>query len=242
MVALPLVKDERLLGVLAVYSLNPDEYTDDHLRLLDTVSRLASDAFSNAMHHAEAESNALTDPLTGLPNARSLHLRFEEEEARARRADTSFQVVMLDLDDFKQVNDTYGHQHWRPDAARRWRAACKSNCASMISSRATRAMSSSPSCKTSPTRRLTICAGASSGRRQFSLARPARQARPRRHQRRRGALRRRRRNASATAHRRRPRPCTPSSPTTNSAAASKAAARPVRRLVNRGELASTAIN
>ncbi|MDQ1611987.1 MAG: hypothetical protein QOG00_1918 [Pyrinomonadaceae bacterium] len=109
MIALPLVKDERLLGVLAVYSLQPDHYTDDHLHLLDTVARLASDAFSNALHHAEAESNALTDPLTNLPNARALHIRFAEEEARARRNGTSFQVVMLDLDEFKSVNDTYGH-------------------------------------------------------------------------------------------------------------------------------------
>ncbi|HYG08415.1 MAG TPA: HD domain-containing phosphohydrolase, partial [Pyrinomonadaceae bacterium] len=109
MIALPLVKDERLLGVLAVYSLQPDHYTDDHLHLLDTVARLASDAFSNSLHHAEAESNALTDPLTNLPNARSLQLRFSEEEARARRNGTSFQVVMLDLDEFKSVNDTFGH-------------------------------------------------------------------------------------------------------------------------------------
>ena len=109
MLALPLVKDERLLGVLAVYSLKPEQYTDDHLHLLDTVARLASDAFSNSMQHAEAESNALTDPLTGLPNGRALQLRFAEEESRARRNGTSFQVVMLDLDEFKLVNDTYGH-------------------------------------------------------------------------------------------------------------------------------------
>ena len=110
MVALPLVKDERLLGVLAVYSAALDEYSDDHQRLLDTVARLASDAFAHALHHAETESNALTDPLTGLPNARALHARYDEEEARARRTGQSFQIVMLDLDDFKLVNDTFGHQ------------------------------------------------------------------------------------------------------------------------------------
>ncbi|HEX8071614.1 MAG TPA: diguanylate cyclase [Pyrinomonadaceae bacterium] len=110
MVALPISKDERLLGVLAVYSAAAEPYTDDHTRLLDMVARLAADALANALQHAEAESNALTDPLTGLPNARALHLRFTEEEARAKRTGHSFQVVMLDLDEFKQVNDTFGHQ------------------------------------------------------------------------------------------------------------------------------------
>ncbi|HKG15286.1 MAG TPA: diguanylate cyclase [Pyrinomonadaceae bacterium] len=110
MVALPLTKDERVLGVLAVYSSEPRCYADDDLRLLDTVARLASDALANAMSHAEAESNALTDNLTGLPNARAMYMRFEEEASRARRSGKPFQVVMLDLDDFKQVNDTFGHR------------------------------------------------------------------------------------------------------------------------------------
>lgn len=110
MASLPLFKDDVLLGALSVYSTELDQYTDDHMRLLETVTRLASDALANAMQHAEAESNALTDPLTGLPNARYLSLRFEEEAARARRTDRAFQVVMLDLDEFKNVNDTYGHK------------------------------------------------------------------------------------------------------------------------------------
>lgn len=110
MAALPLFKDDLLLGAMSVYSSELEQYTNDHMRLLETVTRLASDALGNAMQHAEAESNALTDPLTGLPNARSLALRFEEEASRARRTDRSFQVVMLDLDQFKNVNDSYGHK------------------------------------------------------------------------------------------------------------------------------------
>jgi diguanylate cyclase (GGDEF)-like protein/putative nucleotidyltransferase with HDIG domain len=110
MASLPLFKDDLLLGALSVYSMELIEYTDDHMRMLETVTRLASDALANAMHHAEAESNALTDPLTGLPNARYMALRFDEESSRARRSGRSFQVVMLDLDDFKLVNDSFGHK------------------------------------------------------------------------------------------------------------------------------------
>jgi diguanylate cyclase (GGDEF)-like protein/putative nucleotidyltransferase with HDIG domain len=110
MASLPLYKDQQLLGALSVYAANLERYSDDHMRLLETVTKLASDALGNAVHHAETESNALTDPLTGLPNARCLALRFEEEAARARRTGRSFQVVMLDLDDFKLVNDTFGHK------------------------------------------------------------------------------------------------------------------------------------
>lgn len=107
---LPLFKDDLLLGALSVYSASLKEYGDEQIRLLETVTRLASDALANAVHHARAESNALTDQLTGLPNARSLHLRFEEEVARARRTGRPFQLIMLDLDDFKLVNDTFGHK------------------------------------------------------------------------------------------------------------------------------------
>lgn len=110
MAALPLFKDDLLLGALSIYSTSLKEYTDDQIRLLETVTRLASDALANAVSHARAESNALTDQLTGLPNARSLQLRFDEEVARARRTSKPFQLIMLDLDDFKLVNDTFGHK------------------------------------------------------------------------------------------------------------------------------------
>jgi diguanylate cyclase (GGDEF)-like protein/putative nucleotidyltransferase with HDIG domain len=110
MVSLPLFKGDVLLGALSVYSTELDRYTDDEMRRLETVTNLASDALGNAVHHAEARSNALTDVLTGLPNGRYLALRFEEEASRARRMGRTFQVMMLDLDDFKLVNDTFGHK------------------------------------------------------------------------------------------------------------------------------------
>ena len=110
MAALPLFKDDVLLGALSLYSTTLREYTNNHIRLLETVTWLASDALANAMHHAQTESNALTDSLTGFPNRRALQLRFEQEVSRTRRNNKPFQVVMLDLDDFKKVNDTFGHK------------------------------------------------------------------------------------------------------------------------------------
>lgn len=110
MASLPLFKGDVLLGALSLYSTSLREYTDNQIRLLETVTRLASDALANAMHHAQAESNALTDSLTGLPNARALHVRFDQEVSRARRNNRPFQVIMLDLDDFKIVNDSFGHK------------------------------------------------------------------------------------------------------------------------------------
>lgn len=106
----PLQKDDLLLGALALYSMTLVDYTNDDLRLLETVARIASDALDNAVRYAETKSDAMTDLLTGLPNSRALQLRFEQEAARAERSGNPFHVLMLDLDNFKPINDTHGHQ------------------------------------------------------------------------------------------------------------------------------------
>ncbi len=108
--SLPLIANEKLVGAVSLYTSEIENYEDEHMRLLETVSRIASDAILTSLRHAETESRAMTDPMTGLPNARSLQIQFEKEIARARRSGTSFQVLMLDLDGFKKVNDTYGHK------------------------------------------------------------------------------------------------------------------------------------
>ena len=106
----PLMRDDAVLGALAMYSADLSSYTADHLRLMEAVAKLASDAIANAVHHERTETTALTDLLTGLPNARALRYRFEEEADRARRHRDSFSVIMMDLDGFKAVNDKFGHQ------------------------------------------------------------------------------------------------------------------------------------
>jgi diguanylate cyclase (GGDEF)-like protein/putative nucleotidyltransferase with HDIG domain len=106
----PLLKDEDVLGALALYSMDRGSYEPDDLRLVEAVAKLASDAIANALHHEKVEASALTDPLSGLANARALRHKFEEAADRARRHSDGFCVVMLDLDGFKRVNDQFGHQ------------------------------------------------------------------------------------------------------------------------------------
>jgi diguanylate cyclase (GGDEF)-like protein/putative nucleotidyltransferase with HDIG domain len=110
MASIPLMADDKLLGAISLYSCEMSCYQDEHLRLLETVSRIAADAISKSLEHAVTENYALTDPMTGLPNARSLQMHFDKEVKRASRNEGSFQLLVLDLDGFKAVNDTHGHK------------------------------------------------------------------------------------------------------------------------------------
>src|ERR1700682_3298935 len=66
-------------------------------------------AIENAVKYEQAESSAVTDFLTGLPNARSLFLQLDRELARCKRDNTTLTVMVADLDGFKQINDRFGH-------------------------------------------------------------------------------------------------------------------------------------
>jgi diguanylate cyclase (GGDEF)-like protein/putative nucleotidyltransferase with HDIG domain len=110
MASLPLMAENRLIGAVSLYSSELHNYEDEHMRLLETVSKIAADAISKSISHAETENRSLTDPMTNLPNARSLQTQFEIEVARAYRSRNEFQLLMIDLDGFKKVNDTYGHK------------------------------------------------------------------------------------------------------------------------------------
>jgi len=110
MASLPLLADEKLIGAVSLYSSELAIYEEEHLRLLETISRIAADAICKSVQHATTEIYALTDPMTGLPNARSLQMHFDKETARAKRSGNNFQLLVLDLDGFKAVNDTFGHK------------------------------------------------------------------------------------------------------------------------------------
>ena len=77
--------------------------------LASSLAAQASIALENARRHRLVERQAATDELTGLPNRRLFMQALTGEVARARRTHEMFSVVLLDLDDFKSVNDVYGH-------------------------------------------------------------------------------------------------------------------------------------
>ncbi|MFM9904636.1 MAG: diguanylate cyclase [Pyrinomonadaceae bacterium] len=110
MASVPLIADDELLGAVTIYSKSLKIYGEEHIRLLETISHIAADAIGKSCQHEEAKTHALTDPMTGLPNARSLQLQFDKEVGRSGRSGTSFQLLMLDLDGFKAVNDSFGHK------------------------------------------------------------------------------------------------------------------------------------
>ncbi|HTM34820.1 MAG TPA: sensor domain-containing diguanylate cyclase, partial [Vicinamibacterales bacterium] len=105
----PLIFNDRFIGTLAVYHSEPDFYTDDHRRLLDRVSEQASAVINNSMVFEQTQEDSLTDPLTGLPNTRYMFLHLSREFARAERMKSEVALLVMDLDNFKEINDTFGH-------------------------------------------------------------------------------------------------------------------------------------
>ncbi len=108
-IAVPLEGLNGVVGVLAMYQVNRDAFTPDHLRILLAVASKVALSVENALKYQQAESSATTDYLTGLPNARSLFVHLAQEVTRCRRMKTSLAVMVCDIDGFKQINDSFGH-------------------------------------------------------------------------------------------------------------------------------------
>ncbi|MFI5102422.1 MAG: diguanylate cyclase [Terriglobales bacterium] len=107
--AVPLEGLQGVVGVVALYHAEKDFFTSDHLRILLAISSKMALAIENAMKYEQAESSAVTDYLTGLPNARSLFLQLDRELARCKRDNKTLTVMVSDMDGFKQINDRFGH-------------------------------------------------------------------------------------------------------------------------------------
>jgi len=105
----PVQRSGQLMGAMELYLNTWRELTEDQADLLNGVASQAAIAIRHAQLFQAQEENALTDELTKLPNRRALAQRFLQEMQRARRHHKAIAFMMIDLDHFKQVNDTYGH-------------------------------------------------------------------------------------------------------------------------------------
>ncbi len=110
LIAVPLIARGRLKGTLNIYRVGEDaKFTEEEFLLATRFGDAAALALDNAHIRATLEHQASTDALTGLYNHRTFHDRVRQELVRASAEHDTVGLIMLDLDDFKKVNDVYGH-------------------------------------------------------------------------------------------------------------------------------------
>jgi len=117
-IALPLIDRQGVIGVLNIYATETDAFVDEEVRLLEELANdlaYGIETLRTRVEHAAAERKleflAHHDMLTGMPNRLLLRDRFEQASAEADRENSGVAVLFLDLDNFKQVNDTLGHNY-----------------------------------------------------------------------------------------------------------------------------------
>jgi len=108
-ILVPLKMADTVLGLLNLYIHPETEVNAEMVKLLSTVASQMGIAINNTRRYEETKSSALHDPLTGLANRRFLEMQLDKNLESAKRYQEALSVVMLDIDHFKNYNDTYGH-------------------------------------------------------------------------------------------------------------------------------------
>ncbi len=108
-IGVPVTVNGKVTVIFSLDSVTPHTYRKFHEVLLSTFASHASLAVQNALLFERIRKMALTDELTGVPNRRQVFVMGEREVRRAQRFSQPLSLIMLDIDYFKRVNDTYGH-------------------------------------------------------------------------------------------------------------------------------------
>jgi diguanylate cyclase (GGDEF)-like protein len=106
---IPVTYGETLLGVLNVESQQEDAFSPQDVLIMNTLADLLATALHNSFVFQKLQQQAITDPLTGIKTRRFFWEALTAEWKRASRSGRPFSVVFIDLDKFKEVNDTLGH-------------------------------------------------------------------------------------------------------------------------------------
>lgn len=109
MIIAPLTLGESVLGTLSLSASRPDVFSESNLRLLVTFAATTTAALQNALLHSEIKQLAISDPLTGKYNRRAFFDLGQREIERFQRFNHPLSAIMIDLDNLKHINDTFGH-------------------------------------------------------------------------------------------------------------------------------------
>ena len=108
-ICVPLKSKLRVLGVIQLVNVDMNHFTEAESFFLQSLCDYAAIAIENARSVERIQELTITDDCTGLYNARHLYKTLESEVYRSSRFGYEFSVLFIDLDHFKQVNDTHGH-------------------------------------------------------------------------------------------------------------------------------------
>jgi len=108
-ICVPLHSKHRVLGVIQLVNVDMEGFGEQQLFFLQALCDYAAIAIENARAVEKIQELTITDDVTGLYNARHLYKVLEAEVYRSSRFNYEFTVLFIDLDHFKQVNDTHGH-------------------------------------------------------------------------------------------------------------------------------------
>lgn len=106
----PLMIQDRIIGLLSIDSSKPNDFTEEDTNLASIFASQVALVLDNARVLEESQNEAITDALTGLYNRRGLFELGHVEFSKSQELDRPFSGIMIDIDHFKQVNDTYGHE------------------------------------------------------------------------------------------------------------------------------------
>ncbi|ADE11781.1 DUF484 family protein [Sideroxydans lithotrophicus] len=110
MILLPLMRQDELIGSLNMASSTAERFTaDSSTDFIERLANIFSICLENSLNHERLKLVGLTDPLTGIYNRRYLETRCQEEAAHVRRYRSPLSCMFLDIDKFKRINDSFGH-------------------------------------------------------------------------------------------------------------------------------------